>query len=498
MRVLALLLVVSQWRSPLAAQAPDPRVASFDAFVSQAAKDWGAVGLGVAVVKDGRTVLAKGYGVRTLGRPEPADGETMFAIGSTTKAITAAAIGMLVDEGKVQWDDPVTKHLPWFMLADPYLTREVTVRDLLTHRAGLANGDVLWYRTDLSPAEVLRRARFIPIVYSPRSNFIYQNVMYAAAGAVVAVASGMSWEQFVERRIFGPLGMTRTVSTLAGTAGLPNVATPHQRVDGTIRIIGNAAVDPVAAAGSVWSSVTDMARWARFMIDSGRVEGRALLKPATWAELFRPQVLVPPDQFYPSRTLTKPHWTSYGMGWFQHDYQGRMLQFHTGSIDGMIAIIGLVPEERFGVYVLGNLDHVEVRHAILYQALDTWLGTGTRDWSRDLQAIYRGLAASGDSAIATARRARQTGTQPSLPLERYRGSFSDSLVGKVEVQVEGGRLTFRPSSQLLARLEHWHFDTFLARWDNEWQDPDLVTFSIGPAGTVDAVQYAGRRLGRQR
>lgn len=485
--------------STLHGQGLDRAVAEFDQYAAKAVRDWGAVGLGVAVVKDGRTVFAKGYGVRILGQSDPVDPETMFAIGSTTKAITAAAIGILVDEGKVRWDDPVIKHLPWFMLADPVLTREITVRDLLTHRAGLANGDVLWYRTDLTPAEILRRARFIPVAYSPRSSFIYQNVMYAAAGAVVAAASGMSWERFVETRIFFPLGMKRTVPTLGATAGLPNVAAPHQRVDGAVRVIENASVDPVAAAGSAWSSVSDMAKWMGFLLDSARVGGQRLLTQSTWAELFRPQALVPAAGFYPTQQLTAPRWMSYGLGWFQHDYRGRMLQFHTGSIDGMVAIIGLIPELGVGVYLLGNLDHVEVRHALLYRALDVFgFGGPGRDWSADLAAIYRNIEARGDSVRAAGRRGRRTDTRPSLPPSGYAGWYADSLAGKVEVRVEGGALRLVKSSELAADLQHWHLDTFEARWSKPWVDPDLVTFLIGPNATVDALQLGGRRLGRVR
>lgn len=492
--LLAILLVGTAL--PAIAQKPDPKVAAFDAYVVQAVKDWGAVGLAVAVVKDGKTVFAKGYGVRELGKPDPADASTLFAIGSTTKAMTAAAVGMLVDEGKVRWDDPVTKYLPGFTLGDPYVTREVTVRDLLTHRAGLANGDVLWYRKDTSMDEVLRRARFIPAAYSLRSSFIYQNVMYAAAGAVVAAASGMPWERFVETRIFAPLGMTRTVATLAGTAGKANVASPHFRIDGAPRVISNAAVDPVAPAGSVWSSVTDMAKWAAFMIDSGRVNGQALLKPATWAELFKPQTMVPPAGFYPTQQLTQPHWMTYGMGWFQHDYRGQMVQFHTGSIDGMVAIIGLIPEQRLGVYVLANLDHVEARHALMYRAFDTWLGVSGRDWSTDLLHLYGDLDAQGDSAEARALRQRVPDTKPSLALDAYAGAYADSLAGRLEVSIENGGLALRLSSQLHARLEHWNYDTFRARWDNAWQGTPAATFEIGASGRVEAVRFQGARFGR--
>ncbi len=493
--LLALLLLPS---SPLTAQSPDPKVAAFDSYVSKAVADWGAVGLGVAVVKDGRTIFAKGYGVRELGQPGLVDADTRFAIGSTTKAITAAAIGMLVDEGKIGWDDPVTKYLPSFELSDPYVTRELTVRDLLTHRAGLANGDLLWYRTDNSPEEVLRRARFIPAAYSLRSSFIYQNVMYATAGAVVAAASGMPWERFVETRIFQPLGMSGTVPTLARTAGLPNVARPHQKVDGAVRVITNASVDPVAAAGSVWSSVADMARWATFMLDSGRVNGKPLLKAATWAELLKPQTLITQGEFYPSQRLTKPHWISYGLGWFQQDYQGRMVQFHTGSIDGMVAIIGLIPSERLGVYVLGNLDHVEVRHALMLRAFDTWVGAPPRDWSAELLTLYRGMESSGDSARARHARERVAGTAPTLPLAKYAGRYADSLVGMVEVKEADGGLNLSQGSQLRARLGHWHYDTFEAKWENAWQGTQLVTFTIGADGSVDGLRYGGRRLGRIR
>src|SRR4051812_16532835 len=197
-----------------ARSATDP-IRDLDAYAAKAVAEWRVPGLAIAVVKDGRIVFAKGYGVREAGKVAPVDTQTLFAIGSTTKAMTAAAIGMLVDEGKLRWDDPVTQHLPTFQLADPYVTREITIRDLLTHRAGLGNGDVLWYGTDADGAEILRRARFIPSAYSMRAGFIYQNVMYGIAGQVVGAVSGMTWAEFLKKRIFEPLGMTRTVPTLA-------------------------------------------------------------------------------------------------------------------------------------------------------------------------------------------------------------------------------------------------------------------------------------------
>ncbi|NNF29606.1 MAG: beta-lactamase family protein, partial [Gemmatimonadetes bacterium] len=257
--------IVLTWLAvaPLAGTAQSDPLADFDKYVRQAVEDWGATGLAVTVVKDGELLFAEGFGVREMGTGGAVDPQTLFSIGSTTKAMTAASLGMLVDEGLVAWDDPVVEHLPGFRLSDPYLTREVTIRDLLTHRAGMGNADFLWYEQDVTASQVLERFRMAEPVYSLRSSFIYQNVMYAAAGAVVEAVSGKPWRRFIEDRIFEPLGMSRTVSTLGATAGVPNVATPHYRVEGEVMVIENASVDPVDAAGSVWSSVEDMSKWLR-------------------------------------------------------------------------------------------------------------------------------------------------------------------------------------------------------------------------------------------
>ena len=489
-----------------AAQSPnghaDPATA-LDAYTAKVVRDWQIPALAISVVKDGRVAFSKGYGVRELGKPGAADAQTLFAIGSTTKAMTAAAIAMLVDEGKVRWDDPVTRHLPTFQTADPYITREMTVRDLLTHRGGLGNADYLWYESDIPSAEVRRRVRLLRPSYSMRSSFIYQNVMYALAGDVVAAVSGTPWEEFVRRRIFEPLGMSRTVATLRETQTRDNVATPHDRIDGTIRPIRNASVDPVAPAGSIWSSVDDMAKWMRFMLDTARTSsGRPLIKPATWAELLKPQTIVTSQGFYPTARLTQPHWTTYALGWFQHDYDGRAVSFHTGSIDGMVAIIGLIPDERLGVYVLANLDHAEARHALMYTVFDLWRPAArqatsvsasarpARDWSAEMLKLFGGLQAQADSARVRQEAQRVSGTRPTLALERYAGTYDDSLYGAATVTYQNGKLELQRGARR-ATLEHWHYDTFRARWDNAWQGTSMLTFVIGARGTPDRLEMSG-------
>jgi CubicO group peptidase (beta-lactamase class C family) len=493
--LLPLVSTAAQSRSTV-----DP-IRDLDAYTAKAVADWKVPGLAIAVVKDGRIVFAKGYGVREIGKPAPVDTQTLFAIGSTTKAMTSASIGMLVDEGKLRWDDRVTKILPSFQLADPYVTREITIRDLLTHRAGLGNADVLWYRTDNSPEEVIRRVRFADPEYSLRSSFIYQNVMYAVAGQIVATASRMPWEQFVRTRIFAPVGMPNSVPLLDSARRRSNVASPHYRLNDTVRVVTNASVDAVAPAGAVWSSVADMARWMLFVLDSGRVRGTRLLKPETYAEWLKPETMVTPAEFYPTARLTKPHWTTYAFGWFQEDYSGQMVDFHTGSIDGMVAIIGLIPDQRLGVYVLANLDHAEVRHALMYRVFDAYLGNSPRDWSAELLKLYGGIHAAADSVQRRAEARRIPNTHPSLPLDRYTGTYADSLVGNVTVTLENGALRLRTSSTHAGTLEHWEYDTFRLRWDNAWEGSDYTTFTIGRDGTPSRLDLDGamlRRVDRQR
>lgn len=485
--------------APAHARAQPAPLQGLDAYAAKAVADWDATGLAIAVVKDGRLVFAKGYGTRDLAEGGAVDEHTRFAIGSTTKAMTAAALAMLVEEGKVGWDDPVTKHLPWFRLKDPWLTREITVRDLLTHRAGLGNADFLWYQRDATTRSIVEKLALVDVAYSPRSSFVYQNLMYATAGEVVAAASGMPWTEFVRARIFRPLGMSETLPLLSETVGAPNVARPHDRVGGRTVPIENAAVDPVAAAGAVWSSVSDMSKWLRFLLAGGVAEdGTRLLKQETVDELFRPQAFVTAAAFYPSRRLTRPHWMTYGLGWFQEDYRGEKVDFHTGSIDGMVAIAGLIRDRGVGVYVLANRDHVEVRHALMYRVLDAYLGGEARDWSAELKAVYDSLSAQADSAQARREAARVPETTPSLPPSAYAGRYAHPLYGALTVtEADGGlRADWGPGQP--GALTHWNYDTFRLDWDARWRGWTLATFVLGTDGEVAAVRMQGMELARER
>ena len=480
----ALVFAIAATGPALFAQGP---LGDFDGYVAKAVKDWNVPGLAIAVVKDDSVVFAKGYGVRTIGSHDRVDTHTLFANASTTKAFTALAIEMLADSGKVRLDAPVTTYLPAFQLYDPYATREATVRDLLTHRTGLPEADFLWYGTANDLAEVVRRLRYVKPETSFRSHFTYENDAYAAAGLIVQQVTGESWERFYQRRIFDPLGMHETYTNTRAASAQSNIAAPHFMVNDTVRAIPRLAIDNIGPAGAMFSSVSDMAKWMRFLLDSGRVNGTRLVDSAHFNELFRSQMPVGSDGFYPTAQLTHPHFTAYGLGWFLEDYRGEYVVFHTGSIDGYVAIVGLIPDRKLGVVVFANVDHTEVRHALMYTVFDRYLGGATHDWSAEMLDLYRGLEreqrAEDDASLAN----RVRGTSPSLALGEYAGTYADSLYGTATVRLEHGALVLETTPLMTADLEAWNYDTFLARYRNGWEGHDLVTFRLGPNGKVSAL-----------
>ena len=457
---------------------------AFDKYAEAARKTWNVPGMSVVIVHDGKVVLSKGYGVRELGKNEPVNAQTLFGCMSTTKAMTAAALAMLVDEGKVSLDDKVTKYLPGFRVEDRYVTGDIRVRDLLTHNTGIGNADFLWAWTpELSSADVVSRMQYARQAYPLRGGFIYQNIMYLVAGQVIEKASGMSWERFITDRLFAPLGMTNTNPNLSMSLKYANRSSAHYEIKGKIQPIPEDVADPIGPAGSVWSTSDDMGKWISFMLGNTTVNGKQLLKPETYRELLRPQVVIPPNGgFYPTAALTKPHWTTYGLGWFQHDYRGEMVNFHTGSLDGRTAIIGLIPDKKLGIYIFGNLDHAEVRHALMYKAFDVFgFGDDSRDWSTEAKSLYDGLKDKAKKQVDAVKAKRVANTKTSLALADYAGKYADPFYGTVEVIYTDGKLRLILSKDVTADLTHWHFESFMATWSKAWWDENLISFQLDPA-----------------
>ncbi len=493
----AAAIVLALGAAPAGAQAParamSPDWTGFDKYVGDAVKAWRVPALAIAIVKDDSLVFAKGYGVLEVGTAKPADVHTRFAIGSTTKAMTSAALAMLVDEGKIRWDEHVIDILPEFQLSDPYVTRELTIRDLLTHRSGLAGTDLLWALNSYSMAEMMRRLRFVKPTASFRSEWQYQNNMYGIGGVIIERVSGMSWDAFIRSRILVPLAMTETEPLVSMIKGKPNVAVPHALRNDTVRVVPIRSTDAIAPAGSVWSSVTDMSKWMRFILDSGRVGTQRLISVANFRELITPQIRAPINE-YPALQLARPTFFSYGLGWFVQDYQGQAVWMHTGSIDGMIAIIGLMPQKRLGVYVLANLDHAELRHALMYSGFDLYNAGPKRDWSAELLALFTNMRRGGGGAPP----ARRADARPSLALDKYVGSYADSTYGTVQVTLAGGVLHAKVITEPDAELEYWDFETFRTKSADPNEGPAPVTFVPDGAGNVTGVRVLGITFGRVR
>lgn len=472
------------------AQIPEKKIQEFDAYVQKAIKEWEVPGLALVVVKDGKVVLSKGYGVRELGTSNAVDSKTLFACASTTKAMTATCMGILVDEGKISWNDPVIKYLPEFQLYDPYVTRELKIRDLFLHDSGVGNADFLWGIMDIPADQVLEKMRYVQPSYSLRSSFIYQNIFYLAAGKVIEKVSGKPWSVFVRERIFQPLGMTRTFPLIADVKDA-NQTAPHYKIEGKITVIKHTKADEIGPAGSVWSCVDDMGKWMSVMIDSSKYSGGRLLKTTTWMEMFKPQVIVPANQFYPTQTLTKPNWTTYGLGWFQHDYKGKKVNFHTGSLAGAVAIHAQLPDEKLGIYVFGNYDHAEIRHALVYKTFDHFALGGTRDWSAEFLKLYKNIEAGGEKTEKEFEAKRVANTKPSLPLNDYAGTYTDPLFGTVVITVEGDQLVAEANKFVKGKFAHWHYDTFRGWYDKKWYGKSNLVFNLGADGKIAGVNFEG-------
>jgi CubicO group peptidase (beta-lactamase class C family) len=476
----------------LSAQAPAGSRAeqALDAYVTKALADWALPGVAVAVVRGDSVVYAKGFGVRELGKTAPVTAQTVFAIGSTSKAFTTTALGMLVDAGKITWDDPATKHLPGFQLHDPYVTRELTVRDLITHRSGLSRGDRTWASSGFSRAEVLRRVRFLEPSWSFRSTYGYQNIMYLAAGTIVERVAAQRWDDFMRDRFFTPLGMRHSTTSITTLGSLPDVATPHERIKGVYTPVEWMNIDNIGPAGSINSSVHDMAQWIRLQLGNGTYAGKKLVEPRTIKETHTPQMALrmseQEEKLYPMTNLT-----AYGMGWSLRDYHGRKMVSHGGAIRGMRAAVTLIPEERIGVVALTNGPQTSFPAALANRAIDLYLGLPDHDWSALMLAQVKEGEQRAIAEQTKRENDRAKGTSPSQPLARYAGTYADSMYGDIAVTLAGQSLVARFGPEYVGELTHWHYDTFEAVWRSPVLGRTMMRFVLDARGDVSGLDIEG-------
>jgi CubicO group peptidase (beta-lactamase class C family) len=476
---------------------PLPALQDLDAYVESVRQTFDVPGIAVAVVKDGEVVLAKGWGEREIGKAGKVDAHTMFAIASNTKAFTAASLSMLADEGKLKLEDRVIDHLPWFRMADPYVTREMRIRDLLVHRSGLGlgAGDLLfWPTTTYSNREVAERLRDVPLSGGFRERYAYDNILYGVAQLVIEQASGQSYDQFLRARILQPLGMRETRYNSDALRPGDNVATGHAKADfATLQPAPRMTWRNVAGAGGLYSSVNDMAKWMNAQLAGGTyrdAKGReqALFKPERQKSMWSLVTPIPiTEPKIEALKAAKPNFLGYGEGWMVSDFQGRKLVWHTGGWPGMVSRVTLVPEQKLGIVVLTNQEVGAAFNAVTLKVLDAYLANTGTDWLAAYQAQVAQAKGNADEHWQKLQAARDAGSRPSLPIADYAGKLRDPWYGDVVVAQEGGGLVLRFSRtpELVGDLQPWQHDTFVVRWRERWLNADaFLTFSLEPDGTI--------------
>jgi CubicO group peptidase (beta-lactamase class C family) len=475
-----------------AAAAPAPAPPDIDQWVARAMQTFEVPGLALAIVKDDGVVVAKGYGVRKLGDPTPVDARTLFGIASNTKAFTATALGLLVEEGKLEWDAPVVRYLPAFAMWDPFVTREITVRDLLVHRSGLGlgAGDLLWWpESTYDRKEIARRLRFIQPATSFRTAYAYDNVLYLIAGELIETISGQTWENFVATRILARVGMTGSNVRHSAAAAGGNVATPHAPVDGAVRAIRPFESDNTNPAGGINSSADDMAKWLRVQLSGGTLaDGSRLFSAQTARQLTAIVTPIPIGDPPPELAPLKMSFHGYALGFDIRDYRGHKIVMHTGGLPGYVSRVAMIPDLNVGVAVLTNQESGEAFDSIAYRVLDYYLGAPAFDWIDGYTKLHARVAAGVSAAEGKASSARDAASKPSLALAKYAGTYRDAWYGDITIAEEGGKLVMRFSHTpaLAGDLEHWQHDTFIARWrDRELRADAYVTFALNPDGSID-------------
>ena len=493
MMILLTLLFILLGLAPQAVAAQNSPLEGLHSYVEAAMAEWEVPGLALAVVQGDSVLLAQGYGVTRLGGDESVDEHTLFAIASTTKAMTSATLALLVDEGRLAWDDPVRTHLPHFQVEDPYVSGHLTIRDLLAHRSGTARLDNLWIASPFDRAELLRRLRHLPQASGFRDRYDYNNHMFVVAGEVVTEVAGEAWDDVLARRIFEPLGMERSTTRAREVELRGNTAHSHTRIDGEVQVIPRRDYDIIGGAGAAWSSAWEMAQWARLHLNEGEVDGVRLLSAERIRELHSPVAVIPGDSVT-ARLHPTNHFQAYGLGWRLMDLHGHRIVHHSGSINYTRTQLTLVPDEGIAVVAMANLSSSNLQLALTHWILDAMQGREPADWS----SLYLELEARNRESAERARAEREEGrlptVTPSLPSDAYAGLYRDELFGEIRIEATedpDAPLTLLYSPEYQADLHPWHGDTFRVQWRRPGAGETFVTFRVDLRGRVVMAELDG-------
>jgi len=461
----------------------------------------GVPGMAVTIVEGDTVTFARGFGVKAMGRNEAVDADTIFPTGSTGKAVTVAALGILVDQGRIGWDDKVIDRLPGFQMYDPWVTREITIRDLLVHRSGLGlgAGDLMFVpRTNLSRAESVRRLRYIKPATSFRSGFAYDNVLYMVAGQLIESVTGETWEHFTAEHVLKPAGMLHSTSDSESRFAAVDRAQPHARMDGGFRGTGTQELlderdelgRTAAPAGGLAVSANDMGRWLFIQLHAGELPGHTgrLFSESAHEQMWTPVVPQPISPLPDALKATQPSFNTYALGWDVMDYRGTKVVWHGGAVFGFLTAVVLIPDRHVGFSIQINSEDGEIIRGLMYELLDHYLALPHTDWVARYQAEKKRRVAEALATLKT-QTAKPAAVGPSLPLERYTGSFADAWYGNIEVTQADGklRIDFKSTPRMAGTLEHWQYDTFVTHLDDKSIEPAYVTFGLGPDGGVERV-----------
>ncbi|WP_395337476.1 serine hydrolase [Novosphingobium sp. BL-8H] len=493
------------WGTVLLAAIAQPALAApppnLDARIEEIREKSGTPGMSVAIVEHGQVVFAKGFGVRKLGSPEKVDADTLFMIGSTGKAFTSAALARLVDAGKLNWDDKVIDHLPDFRMYDSWVTREMTVRDLLVHRSGLGlgAGDLLMVpRGKLSRADIVKRLRYIKPATSFRSAYAYDNILYIVAGAVIEAVSGQSYEDYMRDNVFKPAGLPDATADMAVQLSTPDRAQPHARYGEMVRGTGPMKLldehdrlgQAGAPAGLLAASANDLARWLQIQLAHGALpdgKGR-LFSEAAGREMWTPVTPIPISPMPAPISGITPGYDAYALGWEVRDYKGAKLVWHAGGLFGFTTIVVMIPERDVGFSITVNSEELEPRMGLMYELIDHYIGQPAQDWPSRFGEFRRARIAGALAAVQQ-KSAAPAKVGPSLPVARYAGNYADPWYGTLKVVPDGKGLAvdFTTTPGMTGKLTHYQYDTFIAKFDDPAIEPAYLTFNLDADGKVSQI-----------
>lgn len=456
---------------------------NFDSWVTEGMELWEIPGLAIAVVKDGEVDYTGGFGVLKLGESAPVNEHSQFGIASVSKHITASSLAVLVDEGKINWNDPVIKHIPWFQLSDPWATSQVTIHDLLTHQVGVGRvlGNRLQFMTNRSRNELLYSLSYHDFEQPFRSAYVYSNVMYTLAGEIVEAVTGQTWDEFISERFFEPLQMTRTNSSISDLHPDGNAAWPHQYIEEGIVTIPRRSWDVAAPAGGINSTAADMAKWMLLQLNSGEYDNTQYLSASSLRDIQTPKVAL-------SVNNVAANQRSYGYGYNITDYQGYRMLEHGGATDGMNTSYALFPELDLGIIVMTNTFNT-FREAIVRTIADHVIGTDATDWNGLFHNSYTRQLEAAMERRDRMHDNRETDTEPMFELQNYTGIYHNPMYQNAEITLEEGKLyvTIFDDETLKGQLEHWQYDTFRILWNNPAQREEFIKFDTGFEGDLESV-----------